>query len=196
MVEPVPYVFERLAGNYGSIDRVKLENVAIGDRDGVLPFYYLVDASTEERARLPDWYDGIGSFSRGALLSHSTDIPDVESRLVTADVPTMTFESLCTRHGVRDVDLVLIDTEGYDWEILRSIDFGARTPHLVVYEHYHLAPEDRVVAAAHMERHGYKTMEEGFDTFCLSASANVRLQAAWDRLRPAVRGVSKAEEQR
>ena len=49
MVEPVPYVFERLRGNYAGVDRVTLENAAVGATDGDLPFYYLVDASDEER---------------------------------------------------------------------------------------------------------------------------------------------------
>ena len=32
MVEPVPYVFERLRANYADVDGVSLENVAITDR--------------------------------------------------------------------------------------------------------------------------------------------------------------------
>jgi FkbM family methyltransferase len=60
MVEPVPYVFERLQRNYAGIDRVRLENAAIATQDGHLPFFHLVDATPEERAQLPDWYDGIG----------------------------------------------------------------------------------------------------------------------------------------
>ena len=38
MVEPVPYVFERLRHNYADLDRVTLENAAIADRDGQVPF--------------------------------------------------------------------------------------------------------------------------------------------------------------
>jgi FkbM family methyltransferase len=194
MVEPVPYVFERLSRNYAGLDRVILVNGAVGDRDGELPFYHLVDASEAERAQLPDWYDGIGSFSREAVLSHSTHMPDVESRLVTAQVPTMTFETLCARHGVSSVDLLLIDTEGYDWEIIRAIDLAAWRPQLMVYEHYHLSPEDRAECAAYVGRHGYVTMEEGFDTFCLEESVAGDLRSAWERLRPAVAGVAKSDE--
>ena len=34
MVEPVPYIFERLQRNYGGTDRIVLANLAIADRDG------------------------------------------------------------------------------------------------------------------------------------------------------------------
>lgn len=195
MVEPVPYVYERLRHNYGSLPRVILENVAIADRDGEIPFYYLVDASEEERRGLPDWYDGIGSLARDSVLGHEKHIADIESRLVCEPVTALTFDSLCEKHGVTAVDLVVIDTEGYDWEILRSIDFNKWRPELLVYEHFHLSPADRVSAAAGMREAGYDTMEEGFDTFCLARDADSRLRRLWGRLRPAVPGSSVHEEE-
>ncbi len=194
MVEPVPYVFRRLEANYRGVEGVALENAAVGERDGELPFFYLVDASEDERRALPSWYDGIGSFSREAVTSHVTHIPDIEERIVAAHVPTLTFDSLCRKHGLERIDLVLIDTEGHDWEIIRMIDFRRRRPELLVYEHYHLAPEARAACAAHVRGHGYETMEEGFDTFCLSTGADDRLRGRWRRLRPAVAGVAKYEE--
>jgi FkbM family methyltransferase len=194
MVEPVPYVFERLRDNYGSLDRIELENAAIAQRDGTLPFFHLREADEAERAELPGWYDGIGSFSREVVMSHATHIPDIEDRVVKAQVPALTFESLCRKYGVKRVDLVLIDTEGYDWEIIRSIDLATRHPRLLVYEHYHLDPGERARCAAHLHEHGYETMEEGFDTWCLDAAPDDRLTATWRGLRPAVPGVSARDE--
>ena len=81
----------------------------------------------------------------GALLPGDAidEIPDVERRVVSIDVPGVTFESLCRTHSVDKVDLILIDTEGYDWQILKTIDLAAVRPRLLVYEHYHLSDEDR-----------------------------------------------------
>lgn len=194
MVEPVPYVFDRLRRNYEGIDRVTFVNAAVGAQDGELPFYHLRDASPKEREQLPEWYDGIGSFSREAILSHRPQMPDIEARLVEATVPTFSFDSLCRRHGVEHVDLLVIDTEGHDWPILRSIDFDRWRPELVIYEHYHLAPPDRAACRAHLEATGYDTMEEGFDTLCLHRAARASLRDAWRRLRPAVAGVAKYDE--
>jgi FkbM family methyltransferase len=189
MVEPVPYVFERLRRNYGQLEGVALANVAVAGRDGRLPFYYVADASDEERESLPKWYDGIGSFSRDAVAGHAAHIPDIERRIVTEEVACLSFESLCREHGAERVDLLLIDTEGYDWQILRGIDLERRHPRLVIYEHFHLPAGDRAAARAHLERHGYETMEEGFDTFCLDARADDPLTRAWREMRPAVQGV-------
>ncbi len=190
MVEPVPYVFARLCDNYGSLERVELENAAIADRDGTLPFFHLRQAEPEERESLPVWYDGIGSFDRDVVASHATHIPDIEERIVRSEVPALTFESLCRKHGVSELDLVLVDTEGYDSQIVQSIDLAARHPRLLVYEHFHLTAEDRERCARHVRARGYETLEEGFDTWCLDPGTRDDLAAAWRGLRPAVPGVS------
>lgn len=194
MVEPVPYVFERLRSNYGGLERIALANVAIADCDGRLPFYHLVEAGERERQGLPDWYDAIGSFSREAVLRHGRRIPDIERRIVCTDVPCLTFESLCRRHAIEHPDLVLIDTEGHDWQIVGQIDFAAHRPRLLIYEHFHLAAADRARCREHVERLGYETMEEGFDTLCLDTGPGDRLTRTWRRLSPGVPGVSAEDE--
>jgi FkbM family methyltransferase len=192
MVEPVPYIFERLARNYAGVDRVTLANVAIAAHDGELPFFHLRDASAAERADLPGWYDGIGSFDRDALLRHAVDIPDVADRIVEARVPTVTFDALLERHGAPPVDLVVIDTEGYDAEVLRSIDLSVHRPALLVYEHYHLDAQTRADTRAYVEGAGYETMEEGFDTLCIERRSD--LLPFWRGLEPGVAGVVRYEE--
>lgn len=194
MVEPVPYVFERLRDNYAGLDRVRLENAAVADRDGTRPFYHLAEAPEGERARLPGWYDGIGSFSREGVLAHADLVPDIEQRLVTTEVQALTFESLCEKHGIDEVDLVLVDAEGYDAAIVEAIDFASRRPRLLIYEHYHLAPADRAACRTRLEALGYGLLEEHFDTFCLDLRIDDSLSRDWRDRRPGLPGVSVYDE--
>lgn len=195
MVEPVPYVFERLRSNYAALaDRVALENAAVGARDGRAPFFHLTRPAPNEAASLPEWYDGIGSFSRETVLSHARKIPGLEGRLVSTEVDVLSFDSLLARHGGREPDLVVVDAEGCDHEILRSIDLEAHRPRLVVYEHFHLSEADRDGARARMEGAGWETMEEGFDTWCLDPRPADELTAFWRGLRPGVPGVTVRDE--
>ena len=79
MVEPVPYVFERLRRNYESHGRIVLENVAIAERDGELPFYHLREAAP--RGASPRYPTGTTGSDRSRAKrsgSHVKDIPDVE----------------------------------------------------------------------------------------------------------------------
>jgi FkbM family methyltransferase len=188
MVEPVPYVFERLRANYGSLDRVALVNAAIADHDGSVPFYHLREA--EDHNSLPSWYDAIGSLTRAAISGHADQIPDIESRIVEVEVPALTFDSLCARHGIEDVDLLLVDTEGYDREIVRQVDLGRWRPRLLVYEHFHLSAGERRECEDRVAEHGYETMAEGFDTWCLRRGPDDELSRVWRRSKPAIPALS------
>jgi FkbM family methyltransferase len=195
MVEPVPYVFERLKQNYGHLPRVQLENVAIAEVDGTKPFYHLPQTADWKGQNIPEWYDALGSFSREVLLTHSVFIPDIAQRIVCTDVPTLTFDSLCKRAGFEQIDLLHIDTEGYDYEILKQIDLDRWRPHLIIYEHHHLGPA-RAECEAMLRRHGYDFMAEALDTWALRigdfSERDQPLLEIWNKLKaerdPGLRG--------
>ena len=179
LIEPVPDLFAQLRTNYSSCEeRLCFENLAIADRDGVLPFYHLAPVKDFRAEGLPEWYDALGSFGREVIAEHATAIPDIEKRIVQFDVPVVTFDTLCQRHDIRALDLLHIDPEGYDFELLKTIDFRRFHPRLVIFEHIHLKPEDQLSAIAYMEGHGYETRRDGMDTWCL----NLRDTLPRDRL--------------
>ena len=192
MVEPVPYVFERLERNYGQLEGVTLENVAIAEHEGRLPFHHLAEADPDDPAELPSWYDAIGSFDRDTVLRHD-EIPGIENRLVVTEVPCVTFETLCERNSVERIDLLAIDTEGSDAAILRQADIAARRPRLVLYEHYHLSPAERDDTRDRLAGLGYELLEEFLDTYAL-LPADDELTALFRRLRPAMKPRLAAEE--
>jgi FkbM family methyltransferase len=194
IVEPVPYVFERLRANYRGQERLSLQNVAIAPESGERPFFHLAEVDDPRSQGLPEWYDGIGSFSREELLSHASHIPDIAERVVETQVPCVTLEELCARTGFDQLDLLLIDTEGYDWEIIRHLDFSRLRPRVIVYEHYHLSPADRAACAQHLAGAGYEAFEEHFDTFCLATDQDDALSRLWRELEPAIPGVAAYEE--
>lgn len=186
LIEPVPYVFERLRQNYGHIDRLTLANVAIADRDGALPFYHLRKALPEEAGQLPSWYDQLGSFLPEVVLKHKEFIPDIEQRLVCTQVPAITFDTLCRRYGVEQVDLIHIDTEGYDWQIIQMIDWSRVRPKILMFEHHHLGAEARAECETLLRGLGYELKPEWLDTWCLNAAGPAAedraLRKLWRRL--------------
>jgi len=180
LIEPVPYVFERLQQNRGGDPRLALENVAIAEADGSRPFYYL--AKAEDRTGLPRWYDALGSFRRDVLLTHVSRIADIETRIQEMRVPCLSFESLCRKHGVTRVDVLHMDVEGYDWQLLQSIDLARWRPALLVFEHHHLEPAAYAACRAHLEQLGYSLMPERLDTLAVRrVGLSRRLAARFDR---------------
>jgi len=48
------------------------------------------------------------------------------------------------RYAVTKIDLIMMDTEGYDYEIIKQIDFSRIRPKVIIYEHKHLSRSDRL----------------------------------------------------
>lgn len=197
MVEPVPYVFERLRANYGAHSRIALENAAITDEDGTRELFHLAEAEPGT-PRLPDWYDKLGTFHRDVLLKHRAAIPDFDQRLRTLQVPCLTFESLCRKHGLASVDLIQLDTEGHDFEILRQIDLDALRPRLVMYEHLHFDEAARRESAELVLAAGYEQLADVVNTICLRTSdltaRDESLRRLWRKLRSEGSGEARALE--
>jgi FkbM family methyltransferase len=186
MVEPVPYVFQKLKANNGHLARrVRLENVAIADICGQLPFWHLPQAQAGEG--LPRLYDAIGSFRKDVVLKHINFIPDIEDRLVCTNVDCITFEELCRRNEVESLDILQIDTEGYDFEIIKMIDFERLAPTLLIYEHHHFDEETDRECRQFLRGKCYDLFKEGMDTWCLKVnrgddSRRKELERYWQKL--------------
>jgi FkbM family methyltransferase len=183
MVEPHPEAFARLRQNYGGVDGIALENVAISDTDGRRPFYEIRPPDRPEEWEFFGSYDQLGSLSREAIATHEW-VADLDRRVVETEVECLRFETLCRRHGVERLDLLLIDTEGYDLEVLRQVDLSRLRPRLVIYEHTHLDSNGRSEALGRVVAAGYETLAEHFDTWCLDTSIDDALTRRWRELEP------------
>ncbi len=64
------------------------------------------------------------------------------------------------------LNLLHIDTEGYDYKIIKSINFEVVRPDLILYEHIHLSEHDESNCQNFLRGHQYKIFkpEEGYDT--------------------------------
>ena len=151
LVEPVRYLFDGLVTNYAGTPGLAFDNLALGTEDGQATFYRL--RQTEDP--MPDWYDQLGSFNREIVLSHRTSIPNIEDYLVEETVECLSFRTLAARHQIGRLDLILIDTEGHDFQVLQNIDLRRVRPKMLIYEQKHLAAEDKAAAIRLLRRHGY-----------------------------------------
>lgn len=190
MVEPVPYVFRRLEQNYGNYERVRLVNAAIAEQDGVRSFYYLPES---DDPGLWEWYHALGSFREDVVRKHVNLIPDIDQRIERTEVRALSFDSLCEGAGLRHVDLIQIDTEGYDWEVIKGIDLDRYQPVLLMFEHLHLDERDKADCYRHLRDCGYELYEDGMDALCLRSEDRDRLP---ERMRTLWRTIGRDERVR
>jgi FkbM family methyltransferase len=182
MVEPVPYVFERLRSRYADNGRITLVNAAIAAEDRQLPFYYVAES---DDVNLPEWYDKLGSFDLENVLHpyHLEHIPDLADRVVCEEVRCSTFEALWSAHTLPRLDLVHVDAEGYDDEILKQIDLDRLRPTLLLYEHKHLSEDRREAIEAQLAGGGYELLDLGPDALAVRADAPLLVRLAVRRHR-------------
>lgn len=100
--EPHPRTFERLNERHGA-GRSKLFNLAVSDTAGTLELFDLADASGSQLASL------------------SADALETLKRPVNAwSVQATTLDQFCEENRVHRIDLLKIDTEGFELAILRG----------------------------------------------------------------------------
>ncbi|BDA47050.1 hypothetical protein COCOBI_09-5050 [Coccomyxa sp. Obi] len=179
-MEPIPAYFQKLKQNLASMPNTTFVNAAISSTPGgdaeesghsskATAVMYCVQNDTDKQAGLPFWADQICSFSREhitKLLPNAT----VES----VEVELLTVRQMLQQHDISDVLVVLIDTEGFDWQVVRQLPLhhASFRPVLIGFENQHLSAGDLAAAVDFLHGHGYAVMHDSktLNTFALAMS--------------------------
>ena len=154
MVEPVAHLFEQLSERHGKSPSLRLEHAAIGEHDGAVVVHRPTIAPTDSL-----WLEQVPSLDREVALHSAEQLGKGSNALVQEEVPCLTIGTLLQRHAITELDLLVIDAEGWDWRILRQFDLDALQPKLILYEHQHLGAEERNQAHQCLARFGYDWAE-------------------------------------
>jgi FkbM family methyltransferase len=157
-LEPVQDIFEKLRSTYRDDENVTPLCAALADRDGEMKFFRVRPGPA-----VPKFCNELGSFSREVILSHKQLFPAIEEHLIESEVKTVRFDTLVKMFGIDKCDVILIDTEGYDYEVLKQIDFLHFRPSVVIYEHIHLDRESKSASKELLENLGYDVFNS-YDT--------------------------------
>jgi FkbM family methyltransferase len=173
LVEPQKGPFLALQENYRDQPQLKFLNAAISGQDGVRNFYTV----RNDVDGLPGWSQQIGSFNLEHLLKHKNGVPDygitegipnIEELVQVQEVETLCFDTLMNKADSRKIDLLQIDAEGYDYELIKLINFKHLKPRILHYEHMHLSESDRRDCEQYLKDKGYKINNGFADTIAFS----------------------------
>ena len=137
LVEPLDYNFKLLKKNFENYDNVYFEQSFISNNTKSIFFYYVKEKSIKKLGK--HWASGIGSFSKEHILNHKSkrfqiEVSDIES----INIISQTFDQLCKKYNVNTIDNLLIDVEGHEMSILKSIDFNKILIKEIKFEFKHL----------------------------------------------------------
>jgi len=165
LIEPVPFIFDRLRKNFGDSKRYILEQVAIGANTGKATFYYVDGRAIDSIPDLPIWYDQLGSFNRDHIAKHLDG--ELTPFILECSVQVCPLSEVLKRNGIQKVHLLHIDTEGYDFEVLKTIDLASAAPAAILIEYKHLPDGDKAELLHHLRSHGYSVDDCAGDFFAV-----------------------------
>jgi FkbM family methyltransferase len=120
LVEALPQLADKLRDNYkGYNTDISVHSCAVSDKNGTADFYFLENTNLRLSSLLPNVHS---DFMRGT------------SKIT---VPTLTFDSLCAKHSMSKVDVLFVDIEGYDEDVISTIDFAKYNIGTLVWEYNH-----------------------------------------------------------
>lgn len=153
LIEPQREIFAKLKLNYKN-KGLLFENVAITDKNGTMSMYKLKKDLIKER-----WHDAIATLHLDRSMLSNLDKDKVEIE----HVKCMTFAKLLKKYNIHKIDLLQIDTEGYDYEILKTVSFDKIKPKIVRFEYVHMKNYEKKELQKHLKNIGYTLMEEKSD---------------------------------
>lgn len=172
LIEPAPPCFQRLTENFRDSRRFVLEQVAIGQTNGYSTFYFVDPIAAEKIPGLPDWFDQLGSFDRNHIVKHLDG--KLEPFIIEQRVSVRPLIEVLRKNGLQEVHLLHVDTEGYDFEVLRTLDLATDGPAAILIEHKHLAGEDRVAMLKMLRHARYRVDDYGGDYFAVRRDSPLR----------------------
>jgi FkbM family methyltransferase len=124
LVEPMPYVLDKLKLNYQLFKNIHIEPVAIVPSDqNKLVLYYEKNSINYE----------VCSFSKQHLLDHGCP----EYKIEKIEVAATSINNLMKKYNLDQIDYLFIDTEGLDISIIKDLDFNLYTFNNIIFESAH-----------------------------------------------------------
>ncbi|MGF1552493.1 MAG: FkbM family methyltransferase [Paracoccaceae bacterium] len=165
LVEPIPDVYDKLAANYADHENITPLNVAVGPHEAI----DLYRIKPEYAARyMGITASGITSFNRDYVLRKAKQLLDLdgvppEDRIERVSQTCHTVSQIIDSHRSRlgDEPFLQIDTEGYDDQVIYTIDFDRHRPIAINYEITHLKSGKSEKLRDYLATKGYRCIRWG-----------------------------------
>jgi len=138
LVEPIDYNYLQLQKRFSSLKNIFFDKSFVSSKDGdKISFYYVKENSISKLGKRGA--SGLGSFSRDLILSHrSKRFKITEQDLDLKMMLSVSFNSLCKKHKISSIDKIILDIEGSEKEVLKTINYEKFKIQEIQFEFKHL----------------------------------------------------------
>lgn len=164
LVEPMRDHFEKLQENYAGCEGLIFENAAIAECSGAGTMYRIPTQTVQEK-KLPRWSLQAGSFfpDRNALAWD-----DIRPHVIQETVACLSLPDLLAKHHVKELHVLQLDAEGYDYRILRQLDFRRFRPCIINLEIVNMTRSELGHCKQLLDKHQYLYAKTGYDLLAVS----------------------------
>jgi FkbM family methyltransferase len=181
LLEPQKYVFDKfLSRIYKKHSNLTVLNAAMGYEDGHSTIYkigfsesrWATGLTTFDKATLQKAFDS-GHVARKCAKENLSIPADKAQHIIEEEVRIVSSKTLLDEQKVQKIDLLMIDTEGFDFEIIKMFDVAVNKPGLVIFEHSHLSDTDYNDCSRLFHTNNYVLRKDGANTAAIKKDLNL-----------------------
>ncbi|PQA88918.1 hypothetical protein CW354_02890 [Marinicaulis flavus] len=164
LIEPNPVAFEKLESLYASAPNVITGNFAISVEAGDLPFY-AAEAGDDFMV------SKVSSFDRKhverQIAEYNHRLGQRVASVKEIHVKTITFDDMAVRYDLHAIDLLAIDTEGYDYHIVKAVLASGMSIAMLEFEYVNMTNMEFSEITALLAENNYLMARSGLDVFAV-----------------------------
>ena len=175
LLEPQSNVFNTfLSEIYKKNKGIHTINAAIGKEDGNQILYKIGFSNMR-------WATGLASFNlenverayKNGIVKNRCEhyglvMPESKEEQITSeDVTVICPDTIFNQYNLKSFDLLQIDTEGFDYEVIKIFNIAKTQPKVIVYENTHLSKADRFSCEKLLESNDYSWKDYDANTLAM-----------------------------
>ena len=155
LIEPQKEMLEQCKNNYVDVDNLTFVNCAVHPTESFVKLYKVNNAQD---------YSHTGWASIDPNRFSNTIY---ENSFIEEKVKAKPLMKIINENKFFFIDLLQIDTEGFDSEVIEMLDFNVYKPTLIQYEHKHLSNNQKNKTVNSLSSKGYFTIDKKNDTIAI-----------------------------
>ena len=165
LVEPIKENFELLQKNYKDFKNVILVNSALSVNNEIS---FLYKVNPQYYNKYGEFIKAIPSFDRKHLIKHGVKSGHIIKELVNQ----ITFLELFQKNKILNLDLLFVDTEGYDCKIIKNFFLVSKMRPIIIFEWIHINQHEFNSIVTKISNENYFIFPVNHDLICFPKEKN------------------------
>ena len=167
LIEPIDNAFEKLKVNCKPFNKVKLLNKAVDLTNNIKEIYTL-DLNFKNFYQKKynredvDWLNVLSSFDKNHLIKHGIK----KNHIISKKISCVTFQKIIEDFNYNNLDLLIVDTEGYDCTLINNFIDTIDLRPLIIFEWIHAKTPEITKLLDKLKYKDYHFLKSGRDLIC------------------------------